>query len=305
MPLMTDRVRNMLLGAFVADAASLGFHWLYDQERIAALAGDAPEFHTPTATDFDGVKGYFAHGGKPAGALSHYGVQCLVMLRALAETGTYSRENYETEFQQAFGYGGTFVGYIDRPTRATLDAMAADPEGQGFYGADDAQLPAVSKLPGLVACHGADTAKVESAVRVTNNNDTAVAFGQFTAGILADVLGGLSPADAVQVAVNEDGGTLGDSVRNALAMEGDTVAVTAAVGMSCQLDYGIPSVAHNVTHATGFKQAIRANIYAGGDSCGRAIVLGALVGAHDGVPADWLKRLDDLDEINGLVDAII
>ncbi len=302
---MTDRARDMLLGAFVADAASLGFHWLYDQDRIAALGGDAPEFHTPAQADFDGAKGYFAHGGKPVGALSHYGAQCLVMLRALAANGTYDRASYEAEFEKAFGYGGTFVGYIDRPTRATLDAIAADPEGQGFHGADDAQLPAVSKLPGVVVCHGADVAKIESAVRVTNSNDSAVAFGQFIAGVMADVLGGTPLADAMKVAVNEDGSVVGDSVRNALAMEGDTVAVTGVVGMSCQLDYGIPSVAHNVIHAPDFKQAIRANIYAGGDSCGRAIILGALMGAQYGVPDDWLVRLEDLDEINALIDAII
>ena len=33
----------MLWGALVADAAAMGLHWLYDQDRIAEAAGDAPE----------------------------------------------------------------------------------------------------------------------------------------------------------------------------------------------------------------------------------------------------------------------
>lgn len=302
---MTDRVRNMLLGACVADAASLGFHWLYDQDRIAAIAGETPEFHPPLEANFEDVKGYFAHGGKPVGALSHYGMQCLVMMRAVANVRSYDRGAYETEFVQAFGYGGTFNGYIDRPTRATLDALGADPRKGGFQGADDTQMPAVSKLPSVVACHGANTVVIESAVRVTNNNDTAVAYGQFISGVMADVLGGLSPVDAMQVAVNENGGPIGDVVRNTLAMAGDTVAVTAAVGMSCDLKYGIPSVAHNVSHATDFKQAIRANILAGGDSCGRGIILGALMGAHFGVPEAWVAKLQDRSEIEALIDGIV
>jgi len=34
-----DRIEAALIGAYVADAAALGFHWLYDPERIANLAG--------------------------------------------------------------------------------------------------------------------------------------------------------------------------------------------------------------------------------------------------------------------------
>ncbi|PTX57546.1 ADP-ribosylglycohydrolase [Litoreibacter ponti] len=294
----------MLLGALVADAASMGLHWLYDQERIAAVAGDTPEFRTPTEADYADTKGYFAHGGKQAGALSHYGEQCLVMLRALAAAGRYDRAAYEAEFRATFGYGGTFVGYIDRPTRATLDAMAADPEGEGFHGDDDVQLPAVSKLPGVVALHGADPKIVEDAVRVTNNNDTAVAFGQLVATMMQDVLAGADPADAMHKAVAADPGKPGEAVRKALNMKGSTVEITRAIGMSCQLEYGIPSVAHNLTEARDFKHAVRTNILAGGDSCGRAIVLGAIMGAAHGVPQDWLSRLDDRAEIEALVDRI-
>ena len=49
----TDRARAAMMGAAVADAATMGFHWLYDQERIAELAGDAPEFRAPNAADED------------------------------------------------------------------------------------------------------------------------------------------------------------------------------------------------------------------------------------------------------------
>ena len=39
---MNDRARAALQGALVADAAALGLHWLYDPERLAQVAGDAP-----------------------------------------------------------------------------------------------------------------------------------------------------------------------------------------------------------------------------------------------------------------------
>lgn len=292
---MTDRARNMLLGALVADAASMGFHWLYDQERIANLGSDTPEFRTPDPADFEGTKGFFAHAGKPAGALSHYGEQCLVMYRALASQNGYDRATYEAEFQKAFGYGGTYSGYIDRPTRATLDAMAANLEATGYNGADDMQLPATSKLPGVVV-KAPDM--VEDAIRVTNNNDTAVAYGRYVADVMGDVLTGTAPAKAIQC----DGP---DAIKQALQMGGTTVEITNTIGMSCQLDYGVPSVAHNMLHAVDFKQAVRTNILAGGDNCGRAIIIGALMGAQYGVPDDWAAKLADLPEIEKLIQAIV
>lgn len=49
----------MLLGALVADAASLGLHWLYDPDRIAQIAtkrGSAA-FAPVDAAFFEGAKG--------------------------------------------------------------------------------------------------------------------------------------------------------------------------------------------------------------------------------------------------------
>jgi len=77
-----------VLGALVADAAALGLHWLYDQDRVAELAGDAPEFCDTTAADFDGYPAYFAHAAKQPGDFSQYGEQVMVMLQSLAACGT-------------------------------------------------------------------------------------------------------------------------------------------------------------------------------------------------------------------------
>ena len=42
--LTVDRAKNAILGALVADAASMGLHWLYSQQRLSELALSAPEF---------------------------------------------------------------------------------------------------------------------------------------------------------------------------------------------------------------------------------------------------------------------
>lgn len=303
----TDRARGAMMGALVADAATMGFHWLYNQERIAELAGEAPEFRTPNAADFqgpDGGLGYFAHSGKRAGEPSHYGAQMLCMATAIVGAGGYEAEAYAAAFRDWFGYGGRWVGYIDRPTRATLDAMAkAEAAEQPITacGANDAQLPAVSKLPALVARHWADgdlMEKVESAVRLTNDRDDSALWGRAVAAMIRAAITGASPGEAVEAARGL-GAQTDAQIDAALAMKGETTAAVAtAHALHCQLEVAFPVLVHAIATATDFASATSANILAGGDNCGRAIPIGAVLGAcfagdaARDITAEWISRVD-------------
>jgi len=115
------RKQRAIIGALVADAASLGFHWLYDAERISQVAGDTPEFVTPDESHYEGVAGFFAHPMKEVGELTHYGEQLVVGLRSLAENeGKWKPFHYLETFRNAFDHGGSFHGYIDASTLGTL-----------------------------------------------------------------------------------------------------------------------------------------------------------------------------------------
>lgn len=376
------RAKNAILGAAVADAAALGMHWIYSQRRIHELAPETPEFREPSEADFaDGV-GYFAHAGKRAGDLSQYGEQMLVMLRSLANTqGRYQRADYTEGFRRHFGYGGEFVGYIDRPTRQTLDTIYRDEntameavnalpyagnehdrhsmhtkvlaaikqyEGEGlrdrvawyadqmpdpdlsldyglalvdalapsdeFPGAIDEQLPAVSKLPPLVACHLDDPALDDvsaSAIRVTNNAPRALDFGRVCTELLRSAIGGASIESSVEAAVAAGSESAQAALMGALSDQGSVREVSKACGLHCDLGAGVPSLMHNLQSATSFTQAVRRNIAAGGDNCGRAVVLGAACGAafgiegDAGIPSAWLARVHRMAHIEDLVERIL
>lgn len=300
---MSDtRKSAALTGALVADAASMGFHWLYDQARIAELAADAPEFRTPNESDF--TKGYFAHGGKQAGAPSQYGAQMQAMTDTLAQ-GPYTPENYANSFKAAFGYGGTWVGYIDRPTRETLDAMAlaeAEESPTTTCGADDAQLPALSKLPPLIAAHLNDPdleTHVKSAVRLTNNRDDSEAWGLAFTRMLSTALKGGSQAEIIEAAGKTAPSQITQQIETALKLkDANPQDVATQTGLHCQLEVAFPVILHSIATAASYQSAIRNNILAGGDNCGRAIPIGAILGAlwaddpKRGIPEDWIARTD-------------
>lgn len=298
------RAYESVIGALVADAAAMGFHWLYDQALIARYGGEHPEFHTPVRAEYQD-KGYFAHEGKQAGEFSHYGAQLLSMQDAINANGQYSEQGYIESFRKWFDFGGQWQGYTDHPTRQTLLNLyqrksndEPDEEPVAACGADDTQNPALSKLPPLIAVHGQDQDlmdKVESAVRVTNNNDTAVSYARAVAIMIRSAHKGLSPGQCVAQA-KEVGVDIATAINTAESMlKRRSKEVAQEVGMHCGLDASFIVITHLLLQAENFEKTIRENIYCGGDSCGRAIPLGAILsacffGSDKAMPTFWIAR---------------
>lgn len=295
-----QRAFEAVMGALVGDAAALGFHWLYDQELIEQYGGKRPEFHTPNRKEY-GDKGYFAHAGKRVGDYSHYGAQMLAMEEAIRVNGGYEELTYIESFQRWFDFGGLWQGYTDHPTRQTLLNLhyrKQHEEPLTSCGADDTQNPALSKLPPLVALHCEDDDfmdKVESAVRVTNNNDTAVAYAKAIALMLKSAIAGHSPQQCVEHAKHGDS-KINRAIEKAELMRNQSSkSVAAEVGMHCGLDASFVVVTHLLLTTKSYQQAIRENIQCGGDSCGRAVPLGAILaacffGSDNAIPGQWIAR---------------
>jgi len=373
MPLKSkaEQLKNTLLGTLTADAASLGCHWIYDQQRIHDITAGSPEFHNLDPADYQGVPSYFAHGKKDSGDFSHYGEQALTLLRSLSTNeGIYNRSHYQELFCQHFGYGGNYRGYIDRTIRDSLDnitthqrqssqqantiAFDGDDEQKqqlialvtniikqnqsvsaieqsgldnkdlsyaralfqalktlaDYHGADDEQLPAIAKLPALIAIYAGDEhleKLTESAVRVTNNNDRAVAFSQVASKMIETAILTQDIPSVIEAARQSATAEILILIDQALSFKNETtLEVTKQLGMNCNLECGIPSVIHNLSQQNTFTESIKQNIYAGGDSCGRAILLGAVLGnsygiaGEKGIPQAWIDKLNQKRTIEAL-----
>jgi ADP-ribosylglycohydrolase len=389
-----DRKRASVLGAIVADAASLGLHWIYSQPAIHRIAPDAPEFVEPTQANYEGISAYFAHTGRHAGDSSMHGAGILLLLRSLASCGgTFSEGTYLSSFREFFGPGGNYVGYVERPIKETLynaDSMvrrartlvweavlnlAEDLQRKAAYlvgnhflehdaealsdmvvkrlgedrlteagitelsrvmgtlrevraptGADDTQMPALTPIAPLVAAYAGDRQLeeiVERAVRITNNNDLAVAYALGLARLLEQIIVASDQLGAPDPDTSVDQSALVQLMKksfrqlpepNRLDVEAalsllqqESEAITTRYRPACDCAMGVPSALHMATTATGYVEAVRTNIYASGDSCGRAMIVGPLMGALHGVGGrlgirhDWIGRTAAAAEANALL----
>ena len=305
-----EKTLAFLLGSYIADAATLGLHWIYDTDVIkerVRVSGGSPVFLPPTEDHY--------HGMKTVGDMTQYGESTRVLHQSLLRTGgKLDIEDYQKGFVANFGPGGSYVGYIDKPTKITLQNLS-----NGHLtpsGADDDQNPAASKLPPLIlATLNQDIdldLEVEKAVRVTNNNDKAVHYAQIVATTLKITLSTgilLSSLNAGQKKAADEARALIDEALN--TDNKDSIDIAGRFGRACSLHQSIPTAFHILSHTTSFQEAIELNIFAGGDSAGRAPFIGAMMGAvhgigtEKGIPLSWLVKMNQSTDLISESEALI
>jgi ADP-ribosylglycohydrolase len=115
---------------------------------------------------------------------------------------------------------------------------------------------------------------------------------------------------AVRSAIAEAPAEVADAVNNVLKRtKDDNKVVTMKVGPACELKSGVPAAIHNLLGASDFVDAARRNIFACGDTCGRAMVVGSIAGAlyagsANALPVAWIERLTHATEVKKLVQSV-
>ena len=314
-----DRFRGAIWGQFVGDAAALGAHWIYNLSELQRTYPDGIHgFEAP-------AEGHY-HTGKKPGDQTHYGDAALILLESVAELGRFDARDFGRRFV-AFYSSPDYKGYRDKATRGTLENYAlfreVNPNEEFDFqqGADDDQLAGPSRIAPVVVAHFRDEnllAIVESATRVCQNNDRAVGYVRAQALILRELLEGRDVHSAIHrteemVAQTVQGLLKSEIVKKTRQAMGATLKkvteATLEFGQSCPLASSFPSsIQAFVKNPNSFPETILATIRAGGDSAGRASMIGAWMGAHLGVeeiPQEWRDKLTARERIHENVEKLV
>lgn len=140
-----DRIVGALRGAFVADAASMGTHWIYNPvEMAAAVASIAtPEFTNPPTPRFYSAMEFPGHYGP--GQLSPYGEQLLFVTEYVAEHDDVDGPTMSTSL---VAWAKTFGGRHDHALTTVLSNIDEAGKVWPECGADDSQGKV--HLPGVL-----------------------------------------------------------------------------------------------------------------------------------------------------------
>jgi len=298
---MTDKAKAMVLASFVADALSLGVHWIYNTRVIDKKWGRVQNYIKPERPTY--------HPTKDLGEFTHYGDQTLVLLRSLAKNQGFDLGRFAADWRDFFQ---SYDGYFDTATKETLENFAAGKSpSEAGSGSDD--LAGAARIAPLGCFYRHDSAAFISAARaqtaLTHNNRQVVESADFFARLTTRVLAGERPTAAIGQVLNEayDRQPYVDWVNRGLeSVETDTRQALLDFGQMCEVEVAFPGVIHLVArYEDNLPLGLIENAMAGGDSAGRGLLLGMVLGAHLGIedlPERWLTELKHRQEIVDLLD---
>ena len=300
---MNDKAHAMVLGSFAADALSLGVHWVYNTNVIDKKWGRIENYIKPDRPTY--------HPTKDLGEFTHYGDQAMVLLESVAASSGFSLSHFAQSWQDFFK---SYDGYFDSATKETLDNLAAGKDiAEAGSGSDD--LAGAARMAALVYCYRNDEDKLIESVRsqtaFTHNHPQVIDSAEFFARVTVRVLGGVKPADAINQVVKEDfsrgpfAGWVDDGLQSA---EAETRQAMLDFGQMCEIEPAFPCVIHLIArYEENLSLCLIENAMAGGDSAGRGLVAGMILGAHLGlgaIPQRWLSELKAYSRIMELLHKI-
>jgi hypothetical protein len=313
MALQKQRAVAAIVGGFVADAATMGLHWIYDPEKLSALiaAAPAPEFHEPPACPFYSYE---------SGALSPYGAEVTPLLEFVAAKGSFEPSGYgDASYHAAKSYTGRLNG-VFRELVKKGDAGEKYPN----LATENNDLHGGIKTPVLVAKYLGDTAalvaKTKEATQVHQIGVEATDAAVACALLLQQVVEGTPiPAAVAALTTSDHIGaptrSLVQAVVDAVANKTfpDAIAAVNSFGKACPLPGSLQGALYVLLTTSGYTAAVRANIAAGGDNCSRAMLIGAIaaaaavqdVASADPVPAEWKAKATDFDLIQQLAQQLV
>lgn len=298
---MKQRIKDAVMASFIADALSLGVHWVYDTALIKDRYGRLDQMVKPELAPF--------HRAREKGQFTHYGDQTLALLDSVSKNKGFHPEHFNRTWQALFdGYSG----YLDGATKDTLKNIASNPD-MNPAGSFSSDLGGAARISPLALAYHKDADGFVSAARtqtaLTHNQPIVIQTAEFFARTAVLVFQGQEPVFAVKKTLEQtaDAPELKQMVTAGLeSKDEETSQAIARFGAMCAVPGALPSTIHLIAkYEHNLEQALIENIMAGGDSSARGLLAGFILGAGQGlsqIPETWLSDMQAGQNISDLMD---
>lgn len=298
---LKNKKESMQLGSFLADAFALGAHWIYDLSQIEANFGTYDKPHGPLPGSW--------HKGKKLGDYTHYGDQAYLLNEYLRQQrGEYNADGFRSAWQKMMK---NYKGYIDSASQQSLIAFSLGEK----IGSNSDELGGAARIAPVIFWIDDPATALAAALdqsRITHNSPESLLATELFARIILSNLAGNSQGLTeliLQVAgeMRESGRSI-DALDRYLNRSSPMIGHSAAeiaseLGQSCHARHAVPVILAILMSTDDYRQAMQLNASIGGDSAARGLIIGAILGARNGLPtlpAEWLEIVRRKPELNAL-----
>ena len=320
-----DRIRGALSGMFIADAMAMPVHWYYDTKALRRDYGKITDYQKPRNPHPDsilwrssfpvkrgavdilhdqrqywGERGVHYHQFLQAGENTLNIKLARELLILMEQDGCYTPESWLSRMVSFLmspeSHNDT---YIEEYLRHFFSAYADNNDLTGCGRRDEIHIGGYSlMLPLTIAL----SEQPDYAMRVslehlalTHGGPLMKTWGAIIVSTLLNVLKGDSMKDSIKAAAQESKIDIDVALFEKLTEYPDTTVVTKHFSSACYVDYAVPATIFlALKYENSPEEGIIANTMCGGDNAGRGAVLGALLGAANGMegwPAEWVDGL--------------
>ncbi len=284
-------MNKQLQGALVANAASMGFNWIYNIPYLERLAKEQDLIFQPVdAAKYKRArKAVLAYPAANVGDVSLQGEILRWLYQALKENPDLTKENYETLVYEHIKPGGDYYGWIESyGKKLVYSRLIDDLKTEDTYPEmNDNQLIGFIPYFATKALDLPNEKAWELAQAFTDNEDYKAFYDVFD--FIIEEAKKTSLNEALKASLVKIPMQFGFKCTMALNME-TPKDMLKIVETSCAIGYALPLTFTILQHTNSFEEAIKLNTQFGGASCDRGTLIGFLLAALETVPSDYIEK---------------
>ena len=285
---------KFIQGALVANAASMGFNWIYNMPYLERLSQtESLIFQKPNPDQYKRAgKSYYVYPRAEIGDVSIQGEVLKWLYKEVLLDNNLSRETYKKLIYNHIKPGGSYEGYVESYGKklvfnSIIDELNLDLEKQTYH---DDQL--VSFMPYLV-CKELDLPldKAWDLAQAFTDIEYYKAFFNVFDQLIAN-LSHMNMTESVDHILPLVPQNFQASIELAIKMNDTKKFIINHAGIDCHIHHALPLIFHILTHTASYEEAVKLNVKLGGASCDRGLLIGAIYSQISEIPNEWKQKVN-------------
>ena len=263
--------------ALLANAATLGVHWIYDHEWLKKQAKkESLLFKIQSKKDFDEAKpSYYVYPNMTLGDVTVQGLMMQWLYKAMKGNPDFGLNDYSKLVYKQFKPGGLYQGYVESYAKKHVIGILSNELSLGInqFELNDDHL--VGFIPYFVTkelCLSND--KAFELTKLYSEDKSYYFYFKMFDYIFEHIK--TNRKEAITKAVELAPVKYQAVLEKAIEMTDTEAFIEQYAGRACAIKFSIPVIIHLLYHHDTFEATMNANILIGGAIADRAMFLGAV-----------------------------
>jgi hypothetical protein len=285
-------MNKIIQGALVANAASLGFHWIYDGAYIKKVAATEPiVFKTQEKHHYQAAQlAYLSYEGLPIGSFSMQGYILRGLTQRLQENPDFNQADYQAFIYQHLKPGGVYQGYVESYVNKMIAVKLSEQLDLHMPPLNQNDDHLIGLMPYLaVRALKLPLEKAWTLASLFTQDQDYQAFYQMLESYF-DLVPTLGLQGAMKEAIEKSPSNVKPLFEEALLSKDTDAFVTKHDLVSCSVHKALPVAFHVAYHAESYEEAIISNMKIGGNLSDRGAIIGAMLSAVHAISEAWILK---------------